>query len=433
MHPSLMPAPLGWLATVLAALLPALVLAAPPATAVIFYAMVLLSLGYSASRIIHGKPLLLPQDFTAVSVALALPLLAMAASALYHRTWHGSDLEWTLRFVLAIPIFWWLSQVPPAQLRHMQWGLIAGACVGSAMVIVIMAWLGLDRGHISLYGSRYNAVTFANLTLLFGLSSLLTLGWQLTRYRRTETGLKLLAAALGLYASLLSETRSCWIALPLCALIACAFNRKIELRWKLASILGLILAMVLAILLFAPLEHRLLEAVGDVRRYFDGSALDTSGGIRLQLWHASLIMFSQDPLFGIGGGPEFRLALQTLADHGVVTQMVAANFGEPHNDFLAAMAHWGIPGLAALCALYLLPAFLFWRRARRAVRNTNVAVSLGLMLCMCFAAFSVTEYMFRGMRTVPLYSVLVVALLAMSRPGTGAGHARTACKDAARS
>ncbi|MNT32584.1 O-Antigen ligase [compost metagenome] len=162
-------------------------------------------------------------------------------------------------------------------------------------------------------------------------------------------------------------------------------------------------------------SSRMHEISKDVQRFTTSSNRDTSFGIRLQLWHASFLMFEKSPIVGVGPS-KFREELRTLQTQGVVTQEVVDGYGEPHNDLLAALAGYGLLGLITILLLYLVPAAVFFRRLASDDRVIRVGAQLGLLFCLGYCAFSLTEMMFRNMRSVPNYSLVVVALIALTTP-----------------
>ncbi|WP_283147482.1 O-antigen ligase family protein [Silvimonas soli] len=401
----------------LVALLPALALATRSASSTLFYLLLLFSLVTLATRkTVRVSWREMWRDYKLLIFAFSLPTLSLLATSAWHQNWSSSDFEKVLRFALTIPVFWLLLQVRDDLLRHVQWGLIVGALSGAFMIIVVMKIMGLDRGYLTSIGTNYNAVSFANVVMLAGLSTLLTLGWQLTRFKRAEQIIKIFTGLACFYAVLISETRSSWMVIPICAFIAFTTFTHFRARW---GVVALLLALVLLGLLAwinPTLHERTMVGVKDIQSFINGSDLDTSLGIRLQLWRAALHMFMLQPLFGVGGGGEFSLMLHKFVPLHIVTPGVAGDFGEPHDDFLSALSCYGILGFTAICAIYFVPAWYFWRRRTTPDLNIRVAASLGLMLCCCFALFSLSELMFRGMRTVPVYTVLIAAFLALSHP-----------------
>lgn len=402
------------LATWLVLLVPALALTSPVGGPAIIYLAGLIALtALAANAIRHDEPM----DFRALwpmALALLLPLACMFVTSAARGVWSDSELEKLLRFALAVPVLWLLLRAPRPWLQHIQWSLLAGALAGSAMLIVTMTWW--DRGTVAEIGGRYNAVAFANLTLLFGMMSLLTLGWGAsTRWPRAETALKLLTAALSVWATWLSETRSSWMLLPILAVVVLLGLRGWSRRHKVycALALGLVLAVTAAGIWNFSSRMHLIKT--DIQGYATSADRDTSFGIRLQLWHASLLMFEKSPIVGIGPN-NFRGELAQLEKQGVVSREVVEGFGEPHNDLLAALSGYGLLGLASILALYLVPAAIFLRRLASDDRVIRVGAQIGLLFCLGYCAFSLTEMMFRNMRSVPTYSLIVVALIALTTP-----------------
>jgi len=263
-------------------------------------------------------------------------------------------------------------------------------------------------------GARYNAVGFANMVLLLGGMTLLSLGWGPgSRWPRLETGLKVLAAALAVCATWMSETRSSWMLLPILGLVFLLGLRNWQRRHKVLCALAVSVALVASAAAIWTFSSRMQEISHDVEGFATSSNRDTSFGIRLQLWHASILMFEKSPVVGIGPS-KFREELRVLQGQGIVTQEVVDGFGEPHNDLLAALAGYGVLGLLSMLTLYLLPAAIFFRRSSSDDRVIRVGAQMGLLFCLSYCAFSLTEMMFRNMRSVPTYGLIVVTLIALT-------------------
>ena len=84
---------------------------------------------------------------------------------------------------------------------------------------------------------------------------------------------------------------------------------------------------------------------------------------------------------------------------------------------LFAMASHGVFGLLALLLVYLAPATIFVRRlSLNLPQQTRVAAAIGLAVCLGFMMYGLTELMFRGMRTMGFYAVMMGWTLALSDP-----------------
>ena len=400
------------LAAWLVLLVPALALTSPVGGPAVLYLSALIALAALTMNAIKRYE---PMDFGALwpmALALLSPLACMLVTSTVLGVWSSSELEKLLRFALALPVLWLLLRAPQRWLKHIQWSILAGALAGSTLLIVTMVTMG--RGGMIDVGGRYNAVAFANMVLLFGGMTLLSLGWgPSTRWPRIETGVKLLAAALAVCATWMSETRSSWMLLPILGVVFLLGLRNWRRRHKVYCALAVSVALVASAAAIWTFSSRMQEITTDVQGFTTSANRDTSFGIRLQLWHASILMFEKSPVFGVGPG-KFREELRELQGKGIVTQEVVDGFGEPHNDLLAALAGYGVLGLLAILTLYLLPAAIFFRRLASDDRIIRVGAQMGLLFCLSYPAFSLTEMMFRNMRSVPTYSLIVVALIALT-------------------
>ena len=353
-----------------------------------------------------------PADFWLLALAFAAPLIAMLLSSAALGQWHSSQAEKLLRFALAIPLAWLLLRVPRSALQDIPWSLLAGAFAGAVTLFVALASSDLGRSGVVAYGARHNAVYVANVVLLSGLASSLLLPWTRSPWPRAEATLKLLVVALATIAVWVSHTRSSWALLAVYVLVLLRTRCHWTPRRKLLCGLGLLLVLPAAFLVALHTEAgRFGELATDLQRYQRGDP-DSSTGIRLQLWHAAWTMFVEHPWTGVGASG-FREALYGLHLRSIVSAEVVAEYGEPHNDYLGALALYGAPGLISMLALYFIPAVLFFRRVASPDTVVRVAASIGLLYTLGYALFSATEMMFRTMRSVPGYAVTVVLLYAI--------------------
>jgi O-antigen ligase len=150
---------------------------------------------------------------------------------------------------------------------------------------------------------------------------------------------------------------------------------------------------------------------------------DTSVCIRIQLWRASWHMFKANPLLANAGAGGFEEKLAELHKKGIVSEFTSKDFGEPHNDLFFALANYGLMGLLAFLLMYGVPALMFaWRLQTRFPQEIRVAAAMGLAVCAGFVAFGLTEAMFRSMRMLSFYAVLVAWLLALSHTPSQKSH-----------
>ena len=401
--------------------LPALLMATSKGGSAAFYLILICALATLALMPPNAKRLL--NVNTLLTAALGLGVLAIVISQWVNNTWSGSEFERALRLMLGLLLVWAAMRRLPT--THLRWPILGplAACWVTTTTIFSLAWRDGGRPQTE----EYNAVTYGNLTLLFGVLAVYSLGWRLTRWRRTEALLKLVSAAAAFSGFLLTETRTGWLAVPLFVLVGVAlFNHRTSL-WRGVAIGALIMAVVVAVGTSSPaLRQRAEAGVQEVGQCRTAPLTDSSMCIRLQLWSAAWRMFEANPWSGVGGGKPFVRELQRAGARGEVSAYVAKNFGEPHNDMLSALATSGILGGLALLAAYLVPAWLFIRRLLIPTLDSalRVPAAMGLAVCLGFALFGTTELMFRGMRTVSFYAATVAWLLAATYSATPARAAK---------
>nr|WP_312437203.1 O-antigen ligase family protein [Achromobacter sp.] len=400
------------LATWLVLLVPALALTSPVGGPAVLYLSALTALTALAVNAIKRYEPMNLRELSPIFIALLSPLACMFITFGATGVMSSSEFEKLMRFALALPVLWLLLRAPVRWLKHVQWTILVGALAGAGILIVVTAMF--DRNAVVQVGARYNAVAFANMTLLFGGMTLLSLGWgPSTRWPRLETAVKVLAVVLTVYATWQSETRSSWMMLPILGVVFLLGLRNWRRRHKVYCALAISLTLVVSAAAIWTFSSRMQQITYDVQGFATSSNRDTSFGIRLQLWHASILMFEKSPIVGIGPS-KFREELRVLQGQGIVTQEVVDGFGEPHNDLLAALAGYGILGLFSILALYLVPAAVFFRRLASDDRVIRVGAQMGLLFCLSYCAFSLTEMMFRNMRSVPTYGLIMVTLIALT-------------------
>jgi O-antigen ligase len=273
---------------------------------------------------------------------------------------------------------------------------------------------------------QYTTVGFSNILLLLTILVLFSLGWQLSRFKKTEQLLKLTIVVIGLFGVIIANTRSSWVAMPFFIGIGLILVSRFISGWRL--ILVGIVAVAIAVGAFFANPSLVSRANLAVKEYVDCRTTtpiaDTSICIRIQLWRASWHMFKANPLLANAGSADFEEKLAELHKKGIVSEFTSKEFGEPHNDFFFALANYGLLGLVAFLLIYGVPALMFaWRLQARFPQETRVAAAMGLAVCAGFIAFGLTEAMFRSMRMLSFYAVLVAWLLAISHTPFKKSHA----------
>jgi O-antigen ligase len=384
-------------------------------TSAVFYALLVVCLSICFTRAGGIRATLAElHRYRGLGLALGCWVLMVLVAMLTTRGTHTAELERGLRLSLgtAVILGACLSLIPQ-WLRQAAWGLTIGT-VAATYIGFSLTWSELERVD---QFPQYNAVSYGNLLILLATLSTLSIGWRLTPYRRTEIALKALIGFAGVLGFMTTQTRSGWVAMPFFILIGLVlwlgtFNPR-----KL--FVPVVIALVLAAAVFASsstMRTRMQQGVDQLVQCACEPNTISSMCVRVQLWRASWLMFTENPLLGNGATNLFGPALEKYAEAKVISDFTTKEkFDEPHNDIFYMMAGHGLMGLCALLLLYFAPAWIFVRRLAGDVpQSARVAAAMGLCVCLGFFAFGLTELMFRGMRTMSFYALMIGWFMALS-------------------
>lgn len=354
--------------------------------------------------------------------AMASLAIATFISHCYHWDFKLGTYDGPSRFLLCIPIYLFLRQVPIRYLTVIQYGFMAGAFVTIFVAFSRyphpIAFLETHKDdRIPLY--FLNVIHFGDLSLVLGLMAVMTINWNRTDSYIVRL-LKVASLIGGLNASILSGSRGGWMAIPpVFATWATLMRNSIPHRAIAFGAIGLIAGMIGLYFFAAQVNVRLNRFVADV------STLDTNPdagtGLRLQIWRAALHVFVKNPIFGAGPDEFARLA-PALGSEGYLTPRgVEIARAEVHNEILKHAVDLGIFGIVATLLIYFVPLALFVRAARNPdhiIRRTGV---LGSCFVISFVVFGLTVETFDLKMTATFYSLTIAVFLAIATNNAGNG------------
>ena len=347
-------------------------------------------------------------------------------SGLYDHRLLDAEIERALRISVGpLIVLGACLKLDPRWLRQSVWGMAAAAWAATGYA-VWLTWPNFRRPEDV---PQYNAVSYSNLLLLLAVITAYSIGWQLTRFARIEKAIKILTLVVGVVGLVATQSRSGWLAIPIFLAIGLALAGKRVSRSRLiaAGLAGIALAA--AVFAANPiLRDRAQDVVDEVRACEASPTTVSSVCIRIQLWRAAWTMFKHSPVIGNGSTDVFPRELEKLVAAKEISDFtITEEFDEPHNDMLFTMASHGVLGLLALLLLYLAPATIFVRRLSLDLpQQTRVAAAIGLAVCLGFMMYGLTELMFRGMRTMGFYAVMMGWTLALSDPRALVGNSTAA-------
>jgi O-antigen ligase len=354
------------------------------------------------------------KEYRVLALALFFSVLVIAIAALRTDMRLDTEFERALRVSLGtLVILGACLALIPQWLRQATWGLVAATWVAAGYA-VWLSWPSFKRPENV---PQFNAVSYGDLLLLMTVLATFSVGWRLTRFRKTEIALKVLTMVTGLLGFMTTQTRGGWLAVPFFIVIGLVLASGKASPRKL--LLPALIAMLIATAVFASssiMRQRFEDTITQTAECFKNPLAISSECGRIQLWHVSWLMFKADPLFGSGSTQSFRPMVEEYWRQGIVSDFThAQRFGEPHSDIMYSLASHGLMGLAALLLMYLAPAWIFARRlSAKVAAPARVAAAMGLVVCVGLFAFGWTELILRTLRTLSFYSLSIAWLLALS-------------------
>lgn len=334
-------------------------------------------------------------------VALATPVIATLIGEIWHQKFLFSALDAPSRFLIVIPLFLMMTQLPGYVLKWADLSFTMGA-IAALSVIWILPGNTPDR----LSSQFLNAIHFGDIALLLGMLSILSVNW----WHRDHVAIRMLkyiGFITGITASILSGSRGGWLAIPVVIPFMLYARAGTQTTKYWVILLGsIIISFASLYLLSDSLQERITMIWVDLAAYMQGNH-DTSIGIRLQLYQAALILIGEAPFFGLGA-EGLAHGLEKLVALGQLTPLAAElGRGEMHNQLLAYMVNSGIIGGLALLAIYFVPALFFWRHRQASHANTRRTALMGLVTVIAFSVFGLTVETFNLKMTVSFYVTLI--------------------------
>jgi O-antigen ligase len=315
------------------------------------------------------------------------------------------------RLLLVIPVYVYLRRVG-VSLAALWYGLVVGAVVAAGVAI----YQTMGSLHYPRAKGITNPIIFGDVALVLGFMSLAGIGWFKAR-ARWQTVLPVIAVLAGVLASLLSQSRGGWVAIPFLLVVLSWYAWTRMPRWQLgagAALFGVLLGASYLIPQ-AGVSVRVDRVIAEASRYLQAESPEAqtrnSSTIRIEMWKASWQIYSANPFVGIGWG-HFKQEAQTLVDQGL-RQPFAAMFGHPHNQFFSAMANGGTLALVAILLLFLLPVKLLLDVIRRGKTVDAQRLALaGILLIIAYMIFGLTEAILERVRPVSVFAFYLAVVFA---------------------
>lgn len=392
-------------------------------SAVLFVASAL-----SIVLLVWGSLPALPDDTRAlvrlVLIALAAPLVTTIFSAVLRLDPDSGAFDAPLRATLAIPIFLVALRCRMDVSRGLRWTLPATVVLLAAH----RAWFGQpQRWPADRVTTAFaDPLVFGYLSLAFALMCLMSISFRKDeRSTRTNDLLALLGIAVGMVLSVLSESRSGWVAVPVIVAVWLYFNvqpvrRAGPAALPLAALLATVVIGASAYALVPRVHERLNQAIGDVTTYsFSGQAPVSPVGLRITYLRIANDIVAQHPVDGIGDTshkPPPPVSRFPYANQFALNYAYASAF---HNQVVSDAVRHGLLGGLAAALLLVVPLVAYGRGLRRGDAAARCNAALGIAYGAVIFAASFSTEVVDLKYTASLYALLTAVLCggALARHG----------------
>ena len=255
-------------------------------------------------------------------------------------------------------------------------------------------------------------LVFGYTALTLGLMSLMSIH-VLGKDSRFVLVLKLAGVAIGFYLSIMSGSRTGWLAVPV-VMAFWVYRQKFS-SGKVFRVLAFGLAVASMVGFYAmsvTVQQRLSLGFHEALNYsWVGLAPETSVGFRITFLRIAFDMFASSPFAGHGdNGYDLTALPQHIYTYASPESLRMAFNAGFHNEMVSNAVRFGVGGLLAAAMLFFVPFALFVRQSRSesAVQRANAL--LGLVLTICFFISSLSTEVFDLKYMASFYAVMVAML-----------------------
>ena len=320
-----------------------------------------------------------------------------------------------LGFLLGIPVYFLFKLYGPSS--RLIWGALTIACyIVAARALLEVNGLveeltskntGLFRANGTMHPIR-----FGDLSLLMAFISLAGALYikDIQRWMRVAGGLAFIC---GIIASVLSESRGGWIAVPALLIVSLwPLFRVITIRNKLIVLVAITIGFVAMFNISGlNIEKRFEQAKNDILQYHVNDNSRTSIGLRFDMFEAAYWMFSENTIFGVGVGNYSDEVKRYYESNKERISKEIVHFDNPHNEVLMHLATRGMVGFISLMLLFFVGVIMFVTKMRQYDDKTLFYAISGLMIFVAYAHFGMSISLFMH-RDFLLFFVIYVSLFA---------------------
>jgi len=339
-------------------------------------------------------------EYLLIASCLFYPGLVFVDMYVRQGHWVWAEFQESSRFILLIPVFF-LARKYGLNEGVIKWGVLCGAVAAGGWAYYQKNMLGISR----VWGGTSSLINaFGDISLLLGVLSVVLFQPKWSKDKRWWF-LVITALAFGLFGSLASGAKGGWISLPVLAWVLVDLSAKPTFI-KRILVVSLFAVFALVVWYVSPfIQTRVSMVIPAIATYYQtGEVFDGSAGIRLSLWHASWLIFIENPWFGVGLG-NFYENLLGLIEAGRI-DVQAGVIHHPHSQFFYGLSSFGLWGPAAVFSIY---SAFFWHFKSHLGQNKALSVA-GIIICLAYIDFGLVELIW-DINNAGVFFTMMMALM----------------------
>lgn len=338
---------------------------------------------------------------TLIFFSFSAIFLSTFFSQLLRDNFHIQAYDGPIRLILALPILISIFQL------KINFSKVISFTLPLALIYIFLYALLIPNDF---YGARLtnnylDPIIWGNFSIILGFICFASINNDDKNLLKTY---KFLGLALGITMSVLSQSRSGWLAGIFMAITWALINFRNFSARKIFLVLIIVSCTLFFFYLTLPIFRiRVDSTLIEVMSWINHTQPISSAGIRLTMWKISWYLFTLNPWIGYGEFSTLPVLndpyISSFADADSIQTILCCG---PHNEIASRVLQYGLFGLAGLMLTYSLPIYVFLKS------NHHQSKVMGIILCVGMFISGLTGEMLSLKASYNFFAIFISGLLA---------------------